>query len=67
MTKREGPLVRVTRDCYGCRYEHSESYAVQSDSGHIVYCTHPSHPERKRVGDTNWQTPAWCPFLKEEA
>jgi hypothetical protein len=72
MSNREGPNVTIAMSCHGCRHEHSESYAVQGDSGFKVYCTHPEAValaagiERRRIGDTTWQTPGWCP-LREKA
>jgi hypothetical protein len=66
MKLREGPSVRIDARCTGCRYEHSESYAVQGDSGHNVYCTHPAiEGGRRYVADTSWRTPDWCPLLAE--
>lgn len=56
-----GPKVTTHRSCFDCEVCVSESYRVQSDSGQDVYCTHPSLAERKRIGDTNWETPDWCP------
>lgn len=56
-----GPKVTVKRRCSDCKACNSESYAVQGDSGHYVYCEHPSLPERKYIGDTRWDTPGWCP------
>ena len=56
-----GPKVTTQRSCFDCEVCVSESYRVQSDSGQDVYCTHPSLAERKRIGDTNWETPDWCP------
>lgn len=56
-----GPKVTVKRRCSDCKACNSESYAVQGDSGHYVYCEHPSLPERKYIGDTHWDTPDWCP------
>lgn len=55
-----GPRIEVKKRCSGCDYKKSESYAVQGDSGHDVYCTHPS-VGKKYIGDTNWTTPPWCP------
>ena len=63
--KREGPLVTVTRSCSGCVHERSEAYAVQGDSGHIVSCAHPSLMAPRRIADTRWDTPAWCPVEAE--
>ena len=56
-----GPKATVKRSCSDCKACNSESYAVQGDSGHYVYCEHPSLPERKYIGDTHWDTPDWCP------
>ena len=67
--KRQGPLVTVTRSCIGCVFETNEHYAFEDgnsgDSGCIVRCTHPSHAVPRRVGDTTWLTPVWCPFLSQ--
>jgi len=60
--KREGPTVTINYSCFNCRYESSEKYYCQSDSGHDVYCNHPSFTERKLVGDSMWDTPDFCPF-----
>lgn len=60
--KREGPRVRLDLSCDGCAHESSVSYRVQGDSGHDVYCNHPSLGKRREVGDTRWTTPAWCPL-----
>lgn len=59
--KRNGPRVTLELSCFDCAHEHSESYAVQGDSGHDVSCKHPSLVAPKRVGDTAWRTPVWCP------
>lgn len=60
---REGPKVRVVRSCFECVHERSEYYAVQGDQGYQVYCAHPAHPGGpRRIGDTTWSTPAWCPI-----
>lgn len=56
-----GPKVTVKRRCSDCKACNSESYAVQGDSGHYVYCEHPSLPESKYIGNTHWDTPDWCP------
>lgn len=58
-----GPDERIVRTCNACKACVSESYRCQSDSGHDVYCTHPALPERKRIGDTTWSTPDWCPVI----
>ena len=57
---RVGPRLNVEASCYGCAYERSVSYRVQGDSGHDIYCDHPD-AGGKRVGDTRWSTPDWCP------
>ena len=62
--KREGPLVTIKRSCFNCRYEESDYYAFQSDSGHNVYCVHGG--QRRPIGDTTWITPDWCPFVAGE-
>lgn len=64
--KRKGPKLTVTRSCDGCRYEASESYAVQGDSGFRVLCEHP-HVGGRRIGDTTWTTPEWCPERGSES
>ena len=64
--ERIGPTVTVKRSCSGCKYERSQSYRVQGDSGHDIYCDHPDSGG-KVVGDTNWSTPEWCPALKPAA
>ncbi len=72
-TKTGGPRIRLDMSCFSCVYCESESYAVQGDSGHDVYCTR-TPGGRKHIGDTTWDTPQWCPlratalreFLKEQ-
>jgi hypothetical protein len=61
---RSGPLATTTLSCEGCVHEHSESYAVQGDSGFEVSCRHPDVNEGalRRIGDTTWRTPKWCPL-----
>lgn len=59
-----GPVVTIHKSCSACSAERSESYEVQSDSGQNVYCTHPS-VGKKRIGDTCWITPDWCPVEAE--
>lgn len=58
----EGPKLQLRASCFACRYCRTESYEIQSDSGSIVIC---SKEKGKRIGDTSWKTPDWCPFLKE--
>lgn len=69
--KKSGPTLTVKASCFNCSHEYSESYAVQSDSGCRVFCEHPTVlsesalGSRKRIGDTTWDTPSWCPLLGE--
>jgi hypothetical protein len=63
--RNEGPEVTTKYSCVKCKYETSESYRCQGDSGHDVYCTHPSFPVRRRIGDTTWRTPEFCPFRQQ--
>lgn len=65
MEKTEGPKITIEYSCFNCKYEVSEKYYCQSDSGLDVYCTHPSFSERKLIGDTRWSTPAFCPFRQK--
>lgn len=58
---RQGPFLRITATCSGCDFNRTESYRVQGDSGHDVYCDHPTEPG-KRVADSRWETPDWCPL-----
>lgn len=58
-----GPKVTVHRSCFDCAVCKCERYAVQGDSGFTVSCTHESLSEPRRIGDTNWTTPEWCPVL----
>jgi hypothetical protein len=58
--ERIGPHLHLAATCSGCKYERSERYQVQGDSGRDVYCDHPSQPNRL-VADTRWDTPDWCP------
>lgn len=64
--KRIGPAVTTERSCLGCYHERAESYRRQGDSGHEVYCDHPTSDGR-RVGDTSWSTPDWCPITLRTA
>ena len=61
----EGPKKTVSHSCFNCKYCESTSYNVQGDSGHDVYCNHNDKDNPDYIGDTNWNTPKWCPFLKE--
>jgi len=74
--KRQGPRLTLQGSCHGCVYEHSEHYCIEDgndvDSGHDVYCANEravsaapalSANGLRRIGDTTWQTPDWCPFI----
>jgi len=61
--KRVGPVCVVQLRCAGCAFEASEYYRVQGDTGCHVRCEHPSLSSPRRVGDTTWATPSWCPAL----
>lgn len=65
---RMGPRLTLEASCNGCAHCHEESYAVQGDSGFDVECAHPSAAEpgkRRRIGDTTWSTPKWCPLMAD--
>jgi hypothetical protein len=66
--KRAGPLVTIGARCTACSFCHSEYYSIEDgndiDSGHSVSCTHPDIGGHRRIGDTTWDTPSWCPMLK---
>lgn len=55
----DGPKVKIKASCFDCRHCKSTGYAVQGDSGHAVSCSLVD----KRIGDTTWDTPTWCPLL----
>lgn len=57
-----GPTVTTKYNCQACVYCKTSSYRVQGDSGHDVECVHPL-VGRRFIGDTRWDTPAWCPVL----
>ncbi|HSN19771.1 MAG TPA: hypothetical protein VLS49_03790 [Usitatibacter sp.] len=76
--KRNGPRLTLAASCHGCVYEHSEYYCIEDgndiDSGHDVYCSNEravsSAPALgtnglRRVGDSTWQAPDWCPLLDD--
>jgi hypothetical protein len=68
-TKMQGPKVTISLSCSECEHCKNESYTCQSDSGVDVYCVYPNTFDsvagcRKRVGDSNWNTPQWCPLRK---
>lgn len=62
MGKTNGPHLRIVASCFNCQHEQTERYAVQGDSGTLVYCAEPSITKRQ-IGDTTWDTPSWCPLL----
>ena len=62
-----GPKTTVRRSCDGCEVCQTDSYVCQSDSGRDVYCAHPSLMKRRIIGDTQWDTPTWCPAQPEIA
>ena len=57
-----GPKITIQASCYNCEHCRTERYAVQGDSGTDVSC---AAVENKPVGDSCWDTPAWCPFVEE--
>jgi len=59
----EGPKVRVEASCSDCVHCRNDRYVCQGDSGFDVSCGHPDVKGDRRIGDTTWKTPAWCPFL----
>lgn len=61
-----GPKITLKMSCFDCPCCRTERYAVQGDSGHDVYCDHPQANGR-RIGDTRWDTPEWCPVYPAEA
>lgn len=61
INKREGPGITIRASCFGCRYETSQPFRCQGDSGSYVYCNHPSIGN-KYVASYSWDTPDWCPF-----
>ncbi len=62
--QRKGPRLMVVSSCLGCAYVLTTSYRVQGDSGTYVFCAHSAHAGiPRKVGDTNWTTPEWCPEL----
>jgi len=69
MSKRPGPKLTIKATCFDCEHERSESYAVQGDSGCNVFCAHPDMVaesklrSNRRIGDSTWDTPKWCPML----
>lgn len=64
--KQEGPTITTKGSCLDCKHCRSESYQCQGDSGSIVSCSHPALELSRRIGDTTWRTPDWCPVPKPE-
>lgn len=58
----KGPKVQISFSCSNCEFCKSTYYNVQGDTGHDVYCDHPSFDAIKRIGDTRWDTPDFCPY-----
>lgn len=63
--EQEGPKVRLSTSCFGCKHEESVRDECQGDVSWDNYCTHPSFDERKYIGDNGASTPDFCPFKKE--
>lgn len=65
-----GPRITVRLSCFDCRHEDSISYRVQGDSGQDVFCNNPevvdTFGKPRRIGDSTWDTPMWCPFLNRK-
>jgi hypothetical protein len=62
-----GPTVKLELSCSECTHCKTSRYTCQGDSGTDVYCE-AARDERglmRRVGDTSWRTPDWCPFRDE--
>jgi hypothetical protein len=60
-----GPIVKLDVSCYECTHCKTERYTCQGDSGTDVYCEKVTDERglMRRVGDSSWRTPEWCPFL----
>lgn len=56
---RIGPSVKLELSCFDCEHCKTTSYTCQGDSGSDIYC---GAANMRRVGDTCWKTPEWCPF-----
>lgn len=74
MTKTDGPRINIAASCFDCKYETSERFSCQGDSGADVYCTHPNngnpnphanHRHHRHVSSYSWNTPNWCPLLAQ--
>ncbi len=64
MSKRVGPQFSLNASCYGCVHVRGVNYVEPGRAGCKIYCDHPDRPGR-RVGDSDWSTPSWCPLLVE--
>lgn len=61
----KGPVTRARMTCVNCEYCKGERYACQGDSGVENHCAHPEVDQKNNyIGDTCWDTPMWCPYLK---
>jgi hypothetical protein len=57
----KGPEVETIYRCTNCEYLKATYDVCQGDSGFDLYCLN----ENKYIGYSNWRTPVWCPFRKE--
>lgn len=60
----KGPSVKLELSCFDCEHCKTSSYACQGDSGSDVHCeaVKDDRGAMRRVGDTSWRTPDWCPY-----
>lgn len=58
----KGPSVKLELSCFECEHCHRTRYICQGDSGTDVSCAAMNH---RTIGDTNWNTPNWCPYRHE--
>jgi hypothetical protein len=66
MTKTKGPTTTVKHSCLDCEYCKSERGVWEDDESYRYQCcTHKSFKEEKPIG-YNYNTPKWCPFLKDK-
>ena len=65
MAKQAGPRLTIEASCFDCMYCRSERYQWQGDSGSNVSCAHPQRSGEGGIGDTTWNTPAWCPLYQQ--
>ena len=64
---REGPIVTVSANCRGCRFDVAEYYCIEDgndvDSGFDHYCTHDAVRGDKPRAPTNGTPAALCPYF----